>query len=116
MPGGVQILDLTTLRRDLGDDDLLAEVAAVFLEDLPVHVGELTQAIAAVDLVRANREAHSIKGAARNFGMDRLAAVAGEVEVIARAGEVARISEALPALTVAADEAATALRAALAPG
>jgi len=110
----VRTIDLDALRKELGDDEIVAEIATVFLQDLPERLDALTRALAAGDLVTATREAHSIKGAARNFGMDRLSAACADLEAAAKRGDGAAAKTAFPAIEATAGEAAAALKTALA--
>ncbi|HYH00914.1 MAG TPA: response regulator, partial [Terriglobales bacterium] len=56
-----------------GDEELLAELAGIFIEDLPRSVSELEGAVAQRDPERVRRAAHSIKGAVLNFGASAVA-------------------------------------------
>jgi signal transduction histidine kinase/DNA-binding response OmpR family regulator len=50
-----------------GDRELLAEVIGIFLEDCPLRVAAIEQAVAARDVERIRLEAHGLKGAAGNL-------------------------------------------------
>ena len=61
-------------------DEFLREIACIFLEDTPLRITELTQGLAAGDVSKFTRAAHSIKGSAANLGATALRAVAEKLE------------------------------------
>jgi two-component system, sensor histidine kinase and response regulator len=67
------------------DDELLRDVIAVFLEECPNLQQQLGQAIAEKDGISLRRAAHTIKGATRIFGHERVTELAKQLE--ARGGE-----------------------------
>jgi len=76
--------------RDLGGGDgegdgFLREIVGIFLVDTPARLEELDQALAAGDLVRFNRAAHSIKGSSSNLGASALQQAADRLEAKSRA-------------------------------
>lgn len=75
------------LARVDGDEELLREVAQLFLADYPRALGEIREAIASGDAKRLEREAHGLKGAAANFGAEPVVAAALELELMGRKGE-----------------------------
>jgi CheY-like chemotaxis protein/HPt (histidine-containing phosphotransfer) domain-containing protein len=76
-PGATPVLDwpAALLRLD-GDEDLLRELAALFLQDGPQLWHEVTDALAAQDGKRAARALHSLRGVLVNFGAARAIAAA----------------------------------------
>lgn len=62
------------------NDEFLREIAGIFLEDTPVRIAELDQSLAAGDVPRFVRAAHSIKGSSANLGALDLRAVAEKLE------------------------------------
>ena len=83
-----EILDWTAaLDRMDGDRGLLEEVAHLFLEEWPKMKRELETSLEAHDLKESERFAHSLKGAAANFGASRLSETALQLEKLARAAE-----------------------------
>jgi HPt (histidine-containing phosphotransfer) domain-containing protein len=62
------------------NDEFLREIAGIFLEDTPQRINELTQSLAAGDVPKFTRAAHSIKGSAANLGAAALRAVAEKLE------------------------------------
>ncbi|WP_377702159.1 ATP-binding protein [Pseudoduganella sp. UC29_71] len=76
-PGSTPVLDWpgALLRLD-GDEDLLRELAVLFLQDGPQLWHEVTDALAAQDSKRAPRALHSLRGVLVNFGAARAIAAA----------------------------------------
>lgn len=66
------------------NDEFLREIAGIFLEDTPLRIIELEQSVAAADLAKFTRAAHSIKGSSSNLGAMALRAVAEKLEHHAR--------------------------------
>ncbi|MDP8981939.1 MAG: Hpt domain-containing protein [Acidobacteriota bacterium] len=81
------------LARVGGDPELLAEIAALFLKDLPRGLGELRQAVAARHADAVERHAHALKGAVSNFGAHEATAAAQELEIQARAGSIGSLTK-----------------------
>lgn len=75
-----------------GDVEVLREIAALFLEDVPQRIGDLHEALAAQDHERLAHQAHSIRGSAVVFGSEATAQAALRLELLA----VQRRSEAVP--------------------
>ncbi len=69
-----------------GDEELAEMVIESFLEDIPRQLQALRELLAAGDIRGAQRQAHTIKGAASNVGAEALRAVATEAELALRAG------------------------------
>ena len=68
-----------------GDDDaFLREIAGIFLEDTPQRIAELDDSLAAGDVLKFTRAAHSIKGSSSNLGAMILRAAAEKLEQQAR--------------------------------
>ena len=62
------------------DDEFLREIAAIFLEDTPLRIAELSQSLHAGDVPKFTRAAHSIKGSSANLGAMALRSVAEKLE------------------------------------
>jgi HPt (histidine-containing phosphotransfer) domain-containing protein len=82
------------LERLSGDEDLLADVVTMFLEDCPVRVAALHLAAEARDAGRLQTEAHALKGAAANLSAYGVSNAAGALE---RIGAERRLDEATAA-------------------
>jgi HPt (histidine-containing phosphotransfer) domain-containing protein len=66
------------------NDEFLREIAAIFLEDTPLRLTELDESLAAGDVSKFTRAAHSIKGSSANLGAIALRAAAEKLEQQAR--------------------------------
>lgn len=62
------------------NDAFLREIAGIFLEDTPQRITELDQSLAAGDVAKFTRAAHSIKGSSSNLGAMALRAAAEKLE------------------------------------
>ena len=71
-----------------GDEDLLRELAEVFLEDQTRLLTALREAAAGRDSERLRRAAHALKGAVANFAARDAVAAARHLEALARDGDV----------------------------
>ena len=76
------------LERLGGDEELLHEVAQIFLEEYPSLMAEMREAAQAGDAHRLERAAHSLKGSIANFGAESAVQAALTVEKIGRSGEM----------------------------
>ncbi len=81
-----------------GDEELLAELAKMLLDELPVHLVALRDAVARGDCKVLERAAHALKGAVGNFAASRSFDRARDLEMMGRAGDLAHAPEALGAL------------------
>ena len=86
------------LERTMGSLELMQEVVRSFLDDLPQQIDALETMIAKGDAKGAERQAHTIKGAAATVGANALRDLACELEKRARAGELASLTPDVPAL------------------
>ena len=71
-----------------GDQELLAELVAVFLEDLPARLQALRVAVQTEDAQGTERAAHSLKGAMASLGGETARTLAYEIEQMGRAGRL----------------------------
>lgn len=76
----------------------LRELIDIFLADTPERLRELAQSLSTSDTATATRAAHSIKGAAGNFGARPLAEIARRVEMLAKEGNLAGAQQLTPEL------------------
>ncbi len=68
---GPVTLDLAQARQNFGcDENLLQEIAGVFIEDVPGIAAELEVAYLRNDLATVVRMAHSLKGLCATFGAE----------------------------------------------
>jgi CheY-like chemotaxis protein len=88
--GELAVFDLETmLKRLLGDKNLARIVLEGFLQDIPQQMQALQEMLAGDDAAAAERQAHSIKGAAASVGGECMRAVAQEMEKAGKAGDLA---------------------------
>jgi PAS domain S-box-containing protein len=98
-PSGPLVFDRQAfLERLLGDLDLMKEITAAFLEDMPKQLQKIKKSIAAGDAGTAGKEAHAIKGAAANVGGMAFSAAALAIEQAARSDGPEKIPAFLPEL------------------
>ena len=83
------------LQRVGGDEELLKEIAAIFLEDYPNSLAEIRIAIANSDARRLETSAHTLKGSAANFGARAAVDSALRLEQMGRARLLERSADAL---------------------
>ncbi len=86
------------------DQDLIVQLAMLFLEDTTERREALEKALDAEDAETARREAHTIKGGAANFGAERLRSLAAEMESLAKEGNLHEVRQRLATLDRAIEE------------
>jgi len=101
-----------TLRDMLGE--ALPHAIEPYLEDTPRCLDELEQAVRSGDMPTARSRAHTLKGAAGNFGAETLSQLARQAEHFAAAGQPERIEPLLSRLREHHRQVAAFLRAELA--
>ncbi|MDH4264091.1 MAG: response regulator [Deltaproteobacteria bacterium] len=79
-----------------GDEELFKEIVRTFLDDAPLQVEKLKQALREENLSQIEKKAHSLKGAAMNIGGNALQATALEVEVAGKKGDLKSTRELIP--------------------
>lgn len=87
----MDVLDSATLEtlrslQDEGDDDLLAELIDLFLEDAPTRVAGVRDAIGRADWPGLASWAHSLKGSCGSLGALKMAEVCDRLEQHGRNG------------------------------
>ncbi|MCK9296988.1 MAG: response regulator [Desulfobulbaceae bacterium] len=88
------VFDLETmLKRLLGDKALARIVIEGFLQDIPQQMQVLHEVLAGGDAATAERQAHTIKGAAASVGGECMRAVAQEMEKAGKAGDLAAMRQ-----------------------
>lgn len=73
------------LDRMEGDEDLLAELSGIFVEDAREQLARIRAAVAANDAAALQKSAHALKGAASNFHAAPTVAAALALEKLGRA-------------------------------
>jgi signal transduction histidine kinase/CheY-like chemotaxis protein/HPt (histidine-containing phosphotransfer) domain-containing protein len=86
------------LARMGGDESILREILALFLDEVGTRDEALTRALEAGDKDLLAREAHSLKGASANVGATRLQQVASMVEEAAVRGNLDEVRSLLETL------------------
>ena len=81
-----------------GDNTFLREIVGIFLQDTPLRLAELHTSLAAGDVTRFARAAHSLKGSASNLGAIRVSAAAAKLEQVARHEGLAQVAGLIPPL------------------
>jgi HPt (histidine-containing phosphotransfer) domain-containing protein len=89
------------LARVGGDPELLKEIAALFLENYRVWLGELRQAAERGDAQMVERTAHGLKGSVANFGASNAVEASLNLESLGRNRDLAGATESLAALEAA---------------
>jgi HPt (histidine-containing phosphotransfer) domain-containing protein len=89
----MEVLDMTALDalrslQDDGEDDLLAELIDLFLEDAPTRISSMREAIAREDWSDLGAWAHSLKGSCGSLGATHMADLCGKLEAMGRHGGV----------------------------
>ncbi len=82
---------LDKLREQLGSS--FGQAVRPFLEDMPIYLEQMEQAIAAGDADALGQAAHAIKGAAGNLGAEMLAQITREIEESAIAAHVSAAND-----------------------
>ena len=86
------------LDRLMGDKDLVRQIIAGFLQDMPLQIHKLREYVDQGDGALIRSQAHAIKGAAANAGGLALSAAAYEIEMFGKAGRLREAAELLPEL------------------
>ena len=77
---------LNKLREEIGQG--FVRMVNFYLEDSPVQIEQIGFALLAANLVQVRKLAHGLKGASRNLGAEKLAAIARRLEETASQGHV----------------------------
>jgi PAS domain S-box-containing protein len=84
--------------RELGDAELISELAGMFLDDASSRLTDLRGAVEAGDAPAVERVAHTLKGSSGNMGAARMAAICAELQVACASGDLGRAPELLARL------------------
>lgn len=106
------ILDPKPLRDllDIGaGDDLIRELIELLKEDVPPRVVTIRSAVARGEAALVIQEAHQMKGALGNLGLQRMAELAARIEIAAREGRFAEAHDLAEQLPGAYDDGLAAL-------
>jgi PAS domain S-box-containing protein len=103
-PGGLQSSlpvwnRAAMVERLMGDEDLVEKILQGFLADMPQQIEALRGHVEAADAQKAERQAHTIKGACANVGGEALRELAFELEQAGKAGDLDSIKGRIGELT-----------------
>ncbi len=84
-----------------GDEELYRSVAAMFVQDAPGYAAALQAAVESGDAAVLKREAHTCKGLLSTFACKAEAALAFEIETLAKDGDFAAAAARVPQLQIA---------------
>ena len=105
------VLDRTDLLRRLcGDEELLATVIALFLEDCPARLAAIKLAVDARDREGVRTAAHALKSAAATLSARGVAEAAHALEQMGASGDLDHVTDAWPRLEAAGELLLLALR------
>ena len=94
-----QVMDIeAAMARVDGDEDLLREIACLFVGSCPELVGQIRDAIDRADGKALENAAHTLKGSVGNFGAKPAYEAALRLEMLGRSGDMSKADEALAAL------------------
>lgn len=79
------------LMRVGGDEELLREMAQLFLDEYPSQMGAVRQAVEARDAKAIERAAHSLKGSIGNFAASAAHQAALALEIQGRTGDLSKV-------------------------
>ena len=89
-----QLFDREAALARVGDDEeLLAELVQIFLDDYPNSMTAIEEALVVHDGDRLERAAHTLKGAVANFGAEAVVQAAFELECRGRSGDLSQAKE-----------------------
>ena len=86
-----------TLERFAGDEELLGDIANVFIKTVPQLVATLETALKGNDMKTAFHQAHSLKGAVAAFEAPRVLVAIKEVEQYSKNNDTSSAKTAFPA-------------------
>jgi HPt (histidine-containing phosphotransfer) domain-containing protein len=110
-------LDLrSAIARVDGDEELLRDMAEIFLASCPEAISRIGEALGAGDARALAESAHGLKGSLANFGADRAVELAQHVETLGRTGAVRAAGGPLAALEREVAEVERALKTFVAQG
>lgn len=82
----------------LGDEEFLAELIDLYLDDVPPQLELLRDAVARADSAAASSVAHRLKGSSSNVGAESLSALCNQVERAGRQSQVDEVARMMPQL------------------
>jgi two-component system sensor histidine kinase/response regulator len=113
-PGDVTVsrsFDADEMRQRLGDDELMADVIRLFLEDCPANVHAIAAAVEAANAAQIRTTAHALKGSAATLAAHGVVKAAGTLESLGSSNDVPAARAHFPALVDEVDRLIEALQA-----
>ncbi|MBN2387672.1 MAG: response regulator [Anaerolineales bacterium] len=88
-PSGAGPIDVKAALPRFDDDrGFFLEMCQDFIRNLPARIEEMTSALQAGDAQGLSRVAHNLKGVSSNFNADRLTSLSGNLELMAKHGDL----------------------------
>ncbi|MEZ5400330.1 MAG: Hpt domain-containing protein [Bryobacteraceae bacterium] len=84
-----------------GDEELLVDIAGVYLAEYPSLMEEIAKAVAAGDAAGLTHSAHTLKGSLATIGAERAASIALRLEMMGRHADTSSARPALESLQAA---------------
>ncbi len=72
-----------------GEPDIVAELAELFLEDVPPRLKALRDAVEGGEAHSVQRVAHVLKGSCGNMGASRMATLSAQLQEVGASGDLA---------------------------
>jgi polar amino acid transport system substrate-binding protein len=94
----------------MGDDELVVELALLFIDSTASLIATIHDAMARADAQAVSRGAHSVKGAAANLYAERLRAAAGRLEDAGKRNDLSEMLVLVEKVAVEFNEASKYLR------
>ena len=105
------VIDFDAMQTQLGgDEELIGEVIAIFLEDYPARLQAIDAAIQRANAADIRAAAHALKGGASNLCAASVVKQAGALESAAASGDVVSSSDRFNALSAEVERLAQLLR------
>lgn len=92
-----------------GDEELLGEVATLFIAAWPENLARLRAALAAADAAALRSAAHAVKGSVANFCADRAVQAARLLEMTGKGGDLTQAAAQFEVVVATVEEVIAAL-------
>ncbi len=88
-----QVIDrAVAMERMCGNEDLFQSLLRMLVDDAPVKVAQITEAVAGGDLRALRAASHTLKGSSATMAADRVRDAASKIEMAAEEGDLALAS------------------------
>src|ERR687889_737818 len=95
------------------EPDKLARIVGLFIEDVPLRLDELRQALERGEAQKVEETAHMLKGGSGYMGATRMAEICAEIQALGASSELSRVPELLDTLETEFERIRPALEAAV---